>query len=62
MIYMDQPVHPEEKFQDSLTAIELRLEAQNRELATLLSVQQAITSHLDRQQGPATVMQLPPHY
>jgi signal transduction histidine kinase len=29
--------------------IEQRLEEQNRELATLLSVQQAITSHLDRQ-------------
>jgi signal transduction histidine kinase len=31
------------------TAIEQRLEAQNRALATLLSVQQAITSRLDRQ-------------
>jgi signal transduction histidine kinase len=35
--------------QSSHASIEQRLEAQNRELATLLSVQQAITSRLDRQ-------------
>ncbi len=34
----------------SPSRIEQQLEAQNRELATLLSVQQAITSHLDRQE------------
>ena len=35
--------------QPSYALIEQRLETQNRELATLLSVQQAITSRLDRQ-------------
>src|SRR5512140_191014 len=39
----------EEKPGLSQAAIEQRLESQNRELATLLSVQQAITSRLDRQ-------------
>jgi signal transduction histidine kinase len=38
-----------EKMLHSHVLIEQRLEAQNRELATLLSVQQAITSRLDRQ-------------
>ena len=38
-----------EEMRRSHERIEQRLEAQNRELATLLSVQQAITSRLDRQ-------------
>jgi signal transduction histidine kinase len=38
-----KPHHPQ-------PSVEERLEAQNRELATLLSVQQAITSRLDRQE------------
>jgi signal transduction histidine kinase len=40
----------EEKARHSHALIEQRLEQQNRELATLLSVQQAITSRLDRQE------------
>jgi signal transduction histidine kinase len=47
---MDQQQISKEKMQRSHTLIEQRLEAQNRELATLLSVQQAITSRLDRQE------------
>ena len=40
----------EEKPSPTHAEIEQRLEAQNRELATLLTVQQAITSQLDRQE------------
>ncbi len=39
-----------EELTGSHASIEQRLEEQNRELATLFSVQQAITSHLDRQE------------
>src|SRR5512143_3263287 len=51
----DRPELPQEMSQSlpaaaAHAAIEQRLEAQNRELATLLSVQQAITSRLDRQE------------
>jgi signal transduction histidine kinase len=41
---------PQETLRRSQALIEQRLEAQNRELETLLSVQQAITSRLDRQE------------
>jgi signal transduction histidine kinase len=47
---MDQQQISEELTRRSPALIEQRLEAQNRELATLLSVQQAITSRLDRQE------------
>ena len=46
---MDRQDISEDPLQRSHALIEQRLEAQNRELATLLSVQQAITSRLDRQ-------------
>ena len=46
---MDQQDISEDALRRSHALIEQRLEAQNRELATLLSVQQAITSRLDRQ-------------
>jgi two-component system nitrate/nitrite sensor histidine kinase NarX len=46
---MDKQEGSEETLQHSQTLIELRLERQNRELSTLLSVQQAITSRLDKQ-------------
>jgi signal transduction histidine kinase len=46
----DQHETSEETLRRSHAAIEKRLEAQNRELTTLLSVQQAITSHLDKQE------------
>jgi len=45
----DPQDNPKQELRRSYALIEQRLEAQNRELATLLSVQQAITSHLDRQ-------------
>lgn len=45
----DRQNYSEEMLPSPQDSIEQRLEAQNRELATLLSVQQAITSRLDRQ-------------
>jgi hypothetical protein len=52
--FMCLETDPKETSKETLrqahAAIEQRLEAKNRELATLLSVQQGITSHLDKQE------------
>jgi two-component system nitrate/nitrite sensor histidine kinase NarX len=49
-VEMDQQETSEETLRRAHAAIEERLEEQNHELTTLLSVQQAITSHLDKQE------------
>lgn len=49
-VHMDRKEMAEEQLLRSHLLIEQRLEAQNRELATLLTVQQAITSRLDHQE------------